>query len=70
MKSEIELRTLPNGLRVVLLPCEAESIAFGLFVESGSRHETAKTAGMSHFIEHMLFKGTPSPTANHIPMPI
>ena len=62
MKSEIELRRLANGMRVVLLPCEAESIAFGLFVKSGSRHETAKTAGISHFIEHMLFKGTATRT--------
>ena len=54
------LHTLPNGLRVVLVPCEAESVAFGLFIASGSRHETAKTAGISHFIEHMLFKGTPT----------
>ena len=52
--------TLGNGLRVVLVPCEAESVAVGLFVASGSRHETAKTAGISHFIEHMLFKGTPT----------
>lgn len=53
-----ELITLKNGLRVVLAPCEAESVAFGLFIASGSRHETEKTAGISHFIEHMLFKGT------------
>jgi len=52
--------TLVNGMRVVLVPCEAESVAFGIFVASGSRHETAKTAGISHFIEHMLFKGTPT----------
>lgn len=52
--------TLDNGLRVVLVPCEAESVAFGVFVASGSRHESAKTAGISHFIEHMLFKGTPT----------
>ena len=54
------LTTLSNGLRVVLSPCEAESVAVGVFVASGSRHETAKTAGISHFIEHMLFKGTPT----------
>ncbi len=53
------LRTLPGGLRVVLVPCEAESAAFGLFVASGSRHEDVRVAGISHFIEHMLFKGTP-----------
>ena len=54
------LRTLSNGLRVALVPCEAESVAFGLFIASGSRHEDAKHAGVSHFIEHMLFKGTPT----------
>jgi predicted Zn-dependent peptidase len=54
------LHVLKNGVRVVLAPCEAESVAFGLFVASGSRHEDAKSAGISHFIEHMLFKGTPS----------
>ncbi len=53
-------KTLANGLRVVLVPCEAESVAFGLFIASGSRHETDAVAGISHFIEHMLFKGTPT----------
>ena len=57
-----KLVTLKNGLRVVLVPCEAQSVAVGLFVASGSRHETGKTAGISHFIEHMLFKGTPTRT--------
>lgn len=53
-----ELRTLKNGMQIVLVPCDAQSVAFGLFVKSGSRHETSETAGISHFIEHMLFKGT------------
>ena len=44
----------------MLAPCEAESVAFGLFIEGGSRHERAAEAGISHFIEHMLFKGTPT----------
>ena len=57
---EPQLKTLRNGLKAVLVPCEAESIAFGLFVASGSRHEDAAHAGISHFIEHMLFKGTPT----------
>ncbi len=56
----MRIETLSNGLRVVLVPCEAESVAVGLFIASGSRHETEKTAGISHFIEHMLFKGTPT----------
>ena len=55
-----ELRTLPNGLRVVFVPCEAESVAVGIFVATGSRHERPAEAGISHFIEHMLFKGTPT----------
>lgn len=52
--------TLKNGLRVVYVPCEAESVAFGLFISSGSRYEEARVVGISHFIEHMLFKGTPT----------
>ena len=55
-----QCETLGNGLRGVLVPCEAESVAVGLFVASGSRHESKRTAGISHFIEHMLFKGTPT----------
>lgn len=51
--------TLKCGIRAILAPCEAESVAFGIFVASGSRHESANRAGISHFIEHMLFKGTP-----------
>ena len=58
----MELVALGNGLRVALAPCEAESAAFGLFVAAGSRHEPAELAGISHFIEHMLFKGTPTRT--------
>ena len=60
MGVEPELRSLANGVRVAFVPCEAESVAFGLFVESGSRHEAPADAGISHFIEHMLFKGTPT----------
>ncbi len=56
------VKTLKNGLKVVFVPCEAESITFGLFIASGSRHEKARYSGISHFIEHMLFKGTPSRT--------
>ena len=56
------LVTLANGLRVLLAPCAAESVAVGLFIASGARHESDATAGISHFIEHMLFKGTPTRT--------
>ena len=59
---ETEIEVLDSGLRVVLAPCEAQSVAFGVFVASGSRHEPKRAAGISHFIEHMLFKGTPTRT--------
>jgi len=42
------------------------SVSFGLWVNCGSRHENAATNGMSHFIEHMLFKGTEKRTAFEI----
>ncbi len=52
--------TLPNGLQVVAeLNEQAHSIASGFFVKAGSRDETADIAGLSHFLEHMIFKGTP-----------
>ena len=59
-KDRVEVHTLASGMRVVLAPCEAESVAVGVFVHSGSRHEPPRYAGISHLIEHMLFKGTPT----------
>ncbi len=54
-----EKTTLPNGLRVVT--CEMEhtrSVALSIFIGVGSRYESAEDAGVSHFIEHLVFKGT------------
>ncbi len=50
---------LPNGLRLVTesMP-HTRSVAIGFFIGTGSRYETDKQAGISHFIEHMCFKGT------------
>ncbi len=55
----IERSVLRNGLRVVTthMP-SARSVAVGLFVGVGSRHEDAPHAGLSHFLEHLVFKGT------------
>lgn len=51
--------TLANGLRVVVEPMEsATSAAGGFLVRTGSRDETPDQAGVSHFLEHMCFKGT------------
>ena len=51
--------TLPNGLRVITetIP-SVRSISTGVWVATGSRDESKKLAGISHFIEHMVFKGT------------
>ena len=58
------LEILENGLKLVLVPDDhVEGVCFGLFVASGSRHETPEYAGISHFIEHMLFKGTKTRSA-------
>lgn len=50
---------LKNGLRVVMETIPAfRSVSFGIWVKTGSRNETVELGGISHFIEHMLFKGT------------
>lgn len=54
--------TLDNGLRVVVSPLgHLHTVSVGLFVAAGSRHEDDRTNGLSHMLEHMLFRGT----ANH-----
>lgn len=58
---------LSNGLRVVVeyIPT-VRSVSFGIWVKTGSRNETQENNGISHFIEHMLFKGTDTRTAKDI----
>jgi predicted Zn-dependent peptidase len=54
-----ELTTLPGGLRVVSERIDSvRSVALGVWIGSGSRDETDARAGVSHFIEHLLFKGS------------
>src|SRR3977135_3352720 len=51
---------LPNGLTVVGESSpSARSVAVGFFVRTGARDESADLSGVSHFLEHMVFKGTP-----------
>ncbi|MEO9885257.1 MAG: pitrilysin family protein [Balneola sp.] len=58
---------LPNGLRIVTEKIESvKSISVGIWVKTGSRNETPKQAGITHFLEHMLFKGTEKRTAYDI----
>lgn len=62
-----EKRVLSNGLRLVFEKITyVKSVSIGIWVGTGSRNETLKNNGVSHFIEHMLFKGTPKRTAKQI----
>lgn len=58
---------LSNGATLVVeeIPY-IKSVAIGVYIKVGSRHEKADIGGASHFIEHMLFKGTPGRTARQI----
>lgn len=58
---------LPNGLEIVA-ECndEAHSTGLGFFVRTGSRDESDEVAGVSHFLEHMVFKGTPVRSAENV----
>jgi predicted Zn-dependent peptidase len=57
--ADTSVTTLANGVRVVVLRLpHVATAAVSIFVRSGSQHESARTNGISHFIEHMAFKGT------------
>ena len=59
--------SLKNGLRVVIENIDyVNSVSVGLWIENGSRNEGLDNNGISHFIEHMLFKGTNNRTAKEI----
>jgi predicted Zn-dependent peptidase len=67
LERDIQMTELPNGVRVITEPMPAvRSVAAGFWIGTGSRCETPKTNGISHFIEHMLFKGTPTRSAEQI----
>lgn len=62
-----EIVRLPNGVRVVVEPVPTvQSVAAGVWVDTGSRDESDAEAGLTHFIEHMVFKGTMKRRAHHI----
>src|SRR5699024_9915733 len=65
--SLIQKHTCKNGVRTVLenIPT-VRSVTIGIWVLAGSRNETKQTNGISHFLEHMFFKGTKTRTAQDI----
>ncbi|MGA8034595.1 MAG: pitrilysin family protein [Candidatus Acidiferrales bacterium] len=63
----IQQAVLPNGLVVITEPMEhVHSVSVGIWLRSGSRREPADLNGISHFIEHMVFKGTARRSAEDI----
>ena len=59
--ADTTVATLDNGVRVIVLRLPyLATAAVSVFVRSGSQHESARLSGISHFIEHMAFKGTRS----------
>lgn len=65
---DYKLHTLSSGLRVLTVPMSnLESVTVTVWVKTGSRNEEAKVSGISHFLEHMVFKGSiKRPTAKEI----
>jgi len=65
--SPIVRDTLGNGLRILTeRMTQVRSISIGVWLTRGSRHETAERGGIAHFVEHMLFKGTATRSAEDI----
>ncbi|MEE4609079.1 MAG: pitrilysin family protein [Desulfobacteraceae bacterium] len=59
MAGNVECIRLPNGVRIATRPMpHAHSIAMGVWVDVGARDEAKADSGLSHMIEHMIFKGT------------
>ncbi len=64
---KIEVFRLSNGIRVVSVPLkERKSVSIGVWVHVGGRDEEPRLSGVSHFLEHLVFKGTKKRTANQI----
>lgn len=58
--------TLPNGIRVIHRTCHGSVSCCGFTVNTGTRHEHSFEAGLAHFTEHLLFKGTEKRRSHHI----
>src|SRR5579871_4613837 len=64
---DIERTVLPNGVRVVTEHMSnVRSVSVGVWIGTGSREEAPQDSGISHFIEHMVFKGTKNRSAEQI----
>ena len=62
-----KITTLENGLRVVTeANPHVETVSCGVWIDVGTRYETADQHGISHLLEHMVFKGTKTRNASQI----
>lgn len=61
-----KIKTLKNGLRAIALPHHGESVTVEVLVNTGSQYETSTNNGISHFLEHMCFKGTKTKSGKEI----
>lgn len=66
LKQTYHTHTLPNGLRIIHAPSPTQVIYCGYAVDAGTRDEAADEAGLAHFVEHLIFKGTVKRKAWHI----
>lgn len=67
MTDQVQTTRLPNGLTILTEHMPGlRSVSLGIWVRRGSRHESPALNGISHFIEHALFKGTPRRSAHQI----
>jgi predicted Zn-dependent peptidase len=57
---------LDNGIRIITEKISSRTVSAGIWVDVGARDEQPDNNGSAHFVEHMLFKGTPSRTAREI----
>ena len=60
------LLTLPDGLRLLIIPAQTRTAHAGILVGAGTRHQDDDQSGMAHLVEHMTFKGTRRRTATQI----
>ena len=65
--ADYQISQLKNGMRVASASMkERNSVAIGIWTHVGGRHETERLSGVSHFLEHIVFKGTKKRTSNQI----
>ncbi len=62
-----DMTTLPNGLRIISEPMPSlRSVSLGCWIDTGTRDENPNEAGVSHFLEHLLFKGSEGLSAREV----